>query len=147
MQVALAGIRPRRHLPGPCPVTGDTIGLVVVRALASLYGLESQSRKGHHGEHQCDLRRHEVGVRPAHHRAKEPYEDKLNELQRLIGDLDRQRLRQADAASGAFHESYSQFTTGATQTIGGLQGLSDSLNAAADALGDTDTQLASAIRS
>jgi WXG100 family type VII secretion target len=73
-------------------------------------------------------------------------EDKLNELQRLIGDLVSSGFV-TDAASGAFHESYSQFTTGATQTIGGLQGLSDFLNAAADALGDTDTQLASAIRS
>lgn len=52
-----------------------------------------------------------------------------------------------DTASGAFHESYTQFTTGATQTIGGLQGLSDFLGQAATALGDTDTQLASAIRS
>jgi WXG100 family type VII secretion target len=73
-------------------------------------------------------------------------EDKLNELQRLVGDLVASGFV-TDAASGAFHESYTQFTTGATQMVGGLQGLSDFLNAAADALGDTDTQLASAIRS
>lgn len=73
-------------------------------------------------------------------------EDKLNELQRLIGDLVSNGFV-TDSSSGAFQESYTQFTSGATQTIGGLQGLSDFLNQAAQALGDTDTQLASAIRS
>lgn len=73
-------------------------------------------------------------------------EDKLNELQRLIGDLVANGFV-TDSASGAFHESYTQFTTGATQTIGGLQGLSDFLSSAATALGDTDTQLAATIRS
>lgn len=72
-------------------------------------------------------------------------EDKLNELQRLVGDLVANGFV-TDSASGAFHESYTQFTTGATQTISGLQGLSDFLSAAATALGDTDTQLAATIR-
>ena len=34
-----------------------------------------------------------------------------------------------------------------TQMVGGIQGLSDFLNAAADALGNTDSELANAIRS
>ncbi|HPT94180.1 MAG TPA: WXG100 family type VII secretion target [Microbacteriaceae bacterium] len=73
-------------------------------------------------------------------------EDKLGELQRLVGDLVASGFV-TDAASGAFNDSYTQFTTGATQMVGGIQGLSDFLNAAADALGNTDSELANAIRS
>ena len=51
-----------------------------------------------------------------------------------------------DAASGAFHDSYTQFTTGATQAVSGIQGLSDYLNKAADALQNTDQELANAIK-
>ena len=66
--------------------------------------------------------------------------------QTLVGDLVASGFV-TDAASGAFNDSYTQFTTGATQMVGGIQGLSDFLNAAADALGNTDSELANAIRS
>jgi WXG100 family type VII secretion target len=72
-------------------------------------------------------------------------EDKLNELQRLVGDLVSSGFV-TDAASGAFHDSYTQFTTGATQAVSGIQGLSDYLNKAADALQNTDQELANAIK-
>jgi uncharacterized protein YukE len=68
-------------------------------------------------------------------------EDKLNELQRLVGDLVSSGFV-TDAASGAFHDSY----TGATQAVSGIQGLSDYLNKAADALQNTDQELANAIK-
>ncbi|ONI65448.1 WXG100 family type VII secretion target, partial [Leifsonia sp. ALI-44-B] len=41
---------------------------------------------------------------------------------------------------------YTQFTTGATQAVSGIQGLSDYLNKAADALQNTDQELANAIK-
>ncbi len=72
-------------------------------------------------------------------------EDKLNQLQRLVQDLVSSGFV-TDSASGAFNDSYTQFTQGATQAVGGIQGLSDYLNAAADALQNTDSELANAIR-
>lgn len=50
------------------------------------------------------------------------------------------------ASSGAFQETYAQFTSGAQQTVSALSGLSEFLRAAADALQQTDEQLAASIR-
>lgn len=72
-------------------------------------------------------------------------EDKLNELQRLIDTLVTGGFV-TDSASGAFNDSYMQFTTGATQTVGGLTGLSNFLRSAASTLGDADEQIAAAAR-
>lgn len=51
------------------------------------------------------------------------------------------------ASSGAFQDTYGQFTAGAQQTVSALEGLSEFLRSAADALQQTDEQLASTIRS
>jgi WXG100 family type VII secretion target len=51
-----------------------------------------------------------------------------------------------DSSSGAFLEAYNAFTTGALQTISGLDGMAAYLNAAAGTFRDADQQLASAAR-
>jgi WXG100 family type VII secretion target len=51
-----------------------------------------------------------------------------------------------DQASVAFQEQYTKFTTGATQTVAGLEGLSSFLTQASVALGEADASLATAIR-
>lgn len=51
-----------------------------------------------------------------------------------------------DQASGAFQGSYEQFTTGTTQAVSGLEGLSSFLDQAAQTLSDVDAQLAAGIR-
>lgn len=48
-------------------------------------------------------------------------------------------------ASGAFDASYSEFTSGANKTIGGIEGMASFLEKAAQALQSTDEQLASQI--
>lgn len=72
-------------------------------------------------------------------------EDKINELQRLVNDLVSSGFV-TDQASGAFHDSFTTFTQGATQAVSGAQGMADFLNRAADALANTDQELASAVR-
>jgi WXG100 family type VII secretion target len=52
-----------------------------------------------------------------------------------------------DSSSKQFEASYSQFNSGATQMIDGLNGMAQYLTAAANAFQDTDTQLANAIKS
>ncbi|WP_223693311.1 WXG100 family type VII secretion target [Leifsonia poae] len=47
-----------------------------------------------------------------------------------------------DKSSGAFSDAYTRFTTGAQNTIGGLDDLARFLRTAAQALGDVDAQLA-----
>ena len=47
-----------------------------------------------------------------------------------------------DRSSGAFQESYNRFTSGATNTIGGLDELASFLRVAAQTLQDVDTQIA-----
>lgn len=54
--------------------------------------------------------------------------------------------QQTDKASGAFQTSYDEFTTGATKTIQGLEGLSSFLKSSADAFSQVDQQLSSAIK-
>lgn len=51
-----------------------------------------------------------------------------------------------DKSSKAFNSSYDEFNTGARQTIEGLTGMGEYLTKAAQALEDTDEQLASALK-
>jgi len=50
-----------------------------------------------------------------------------------------------DRSSGAFMTSYTQFNTGATQMMQGLEGMAKFLTSAAQALRDTDQQLANSL--
>lgn len=70
---------------------------------------------------------------------------KLDELSSLVESLVAEGFV-TDTASGAFRESYSTFTTGAKQTIAGLEGMRTYLNKAADTFEQADTTLASALR-
>ena len=51
-----------------------------------------------------------------------------------------------DSSSKQFETSYTQFNTGATKMIEGLNGMGQYLDAAAKAFHDTDSQLASALK-
>ena len=50
-----------------------------------------------------------------------------------------------DSSSKSFQSSYDEFTTGAKNTIAGLEGMSQYLTQAAATFRDADTQLASAL--
>jgi WXG100 family type VII secretion target len=52
-----------------------------------------------------------------------------------------------DQASKAFDDSYQQFTSGAKNMMQGLDGMAQYLNKAASTMQETDSSLASAIRS
>jgi len=69
---------------------------------------------------------------------------KLHELQSLVNNLVSGGFV-TDTASGAFHSSYEEFTKGTTQAVNGLDGMSQFLNKAADALQNVDQQLAQGI--
>lgn len=51
-----------------------------------------------------------------------------------------------DSSSKQFEASYTQFSTGASKMIEGLNGMGQYLDAAAKAFHETDTQLASALK-
>lgn len=68
-------------------------------------------------------------------------EGKLNELKAMIEGLVGNGYV-TDTSSKAFFASYDQFTRGATQTIGGLEGMSLFLSNAAAMLQETDAALA-----
>jgi WXG100 family type VII secretion target len=51
-----------------------------------------------------------------------------------------------DSSSKQFEASYTQFNTGATKMIQGLNGMGQYLDSAAKAFQETDTQLASALK-
>lgn len=51
-----------------------------------------------------------------------------------------------DSASESFRASYEEFSTGASKTIEGLDGMAEYLNKAAQAFQDVDSQLASALK-
>jgi WXG100 family type VII secretion target len=51
-----------------------------------------------------------------------------------------------DTSSKQFESSYTEFNTGATKMIQGLNGMGQFLDAAAKAFHETDTQLASALK-
>ncbi|GAA2081152.1 hypothetical protein GCM10009840_16070 [Pseudolysinimonas kribbensis] len=69
---------------------------------------------------------------------------KLHELQTLVNNLVNGGFV-TDSASGAFHSSYEQFTKGTTDAVNGLDGMSQFLTKAADALQNVDQQLAKGI--
>ena len=66
---------------------------------------------------------------------------KLNELRSLVQQLVQNGFT-TSRASGAFDTAYQEFTQGATQ---GIDGMADYLNKAAQALQQTDEQLAQSI--
>jgi len=69
---------------------------------------------------------------------------KLNELKSLVDGLVSGGYV-TEKSSVAFSNAYQEFTTGATKTIEGLEGMSSFLKSASQALADTDQQLASAL--
>lgn len=71
-------------------------------------------------------------------------EQELNRLKGLVDDLVATGFV-TDKASKAFGASYEQFTTGSTQAIDGLDGLSQFLTKSAGSLQDLDSQLASSL--
>ncbi|HWU47592.1 MAG TPA: WXG100 family type VII secretion target [Humibacter sp.] len=75
---------------------------------------------------------------------KDDITSKLHELQSLVNNLVSGGFV-TDAASGAFHTSYEQFTKGTQQAVDGLDGMSQFLTKAADALQNVDQQLAKGI--
>lgn len=76
---------------------------------------------------------------------KDDLVSKLSELQTLVNNLVGSGFV-TDSASGAFQTSYETFTQGTTQAVTGLDGMSQFLTAAADALSNVDTELGNAIR-
>lgn len=72
-------------------------------------------------------------------------ESKLNDLRQQVAALVQNGFT-TSSASGAFDESYQKFTTGAQQTVAGIEGMAMFLNKAAEAMQSTDEQLAAAIR-
>lgn len=73
-------------------------------------------------------------------------ETKLQELGTIIDNLVGSGFV-TDQASGAYQEQFHQFQTGTKQAVDALEGLATYLEKAADALADTDTQLANSIKS
>ena len=69
-------------------------------------------------------------------------EGKLGELKKLVDSLVSGGYV-TDKSSVAFSNSYTEFNSGATQTIAGLEGMSGFLKNAAQALAETDSSLAS----
>jgi WXG100 family type VII secretion target len=71
-------------------------------------------------------------------------EQELNHLKQIVDNLVSSGFT-TDTASGAFQQTYEKFTQGSIQTISGLQGMSEFLTKAADAMQQTDSSLARAI--
>jgi WXG100 family type VII secretion target len=69
----------------------------------------------------------------------------LTELKNLIDQLVAGGF-QTQLASGAFQDTYEQFTSGTTQAVQGLDGMAKFLRGAATAMQNTDEQLARAIQ-
>jgi WXG100 family type VII secretion target len=69
----------------------------------------------------------------------------LSRLKKLIDNLVATGYI-TDASSKQFEASYTEFNTGATKMIQGLNGMGQYLDAAAKAFHETDTQLASALK-
>jgi WXG100 family type VII secretion target len=72
-------------------------------------------------------------------------EGDLSRLKKLIDNLVAAGYV-TDASSKQFEASYTEFNTGATKMIQGLNGMGQYLDAAAKAFHETDTQLASALK-
>jgi WXG100 family type VII secretion target len=77
---------------------------------------------------------------------KDEMTGKLNELASLVSNLVSNGF-QTDQASHAFNDTFTDFQTGTTKAVEALQGLSDFLNAAAEAMQNTDSELSRAIQS
>lgn len=77
---------------------------------------------------------------------REDINSKLAELQSLINGLVSQGFV-TDKSSGAFRNSYDQFTNGARNAIQGLDGLSGYLRTSSQTLADVDSQLAARLNS
>ena len=75
---------------------------------------------------------------------KDEINQKLAELRNFIQGLVTSGFV-TDQASVRFNETYGEFTKGATQTISALEGLASYLKAAAQAMQETDTQLAAGL--
>jgi len=75
---------------------------------------------------------------------KEEINQKLQDLKTYIGNLVSSGFV-TDQASVKFNETYTNFTTSATQTISALDGLATYLTQAAQAMQDTDQQLAAGL--
>jgi WXG100 family type VII secretion target len=73
-------------------------------------------------------------------------EGDLARLKRLIDNLVASGYV-TDSSSKQFEASYTEFNTGATKMIQGLNGMGQYLDAAAKAFHETDTQLAAALKS
>ncbi|MBO1902732.1 WXG100 family type VII secretion target [Leucobacter weissii] len=73
-------------------------------------------------------------------------ETKLGELRTLVQQLVQDGFT-TTRASGVFNTSYEQFTTGATRTVQGIEGMAAFLDKAAEALSQTDEQLAGSLGS
>ncbi|NQX12292.1 WXG100 family type VII secretion target [Microbacteriaceae bacterium VKM Ac-2855] len=69
----------------------------------------------------------------------------LSELSALVDNLVSDGFV-TDQASGAYNDSFDQFSAGLRQGVEGLEGLAKYLDAAASAYSETDSQLASAIK-
>jgi WXG100 family type VII secretion target len=69
----------------------------------------------------------------------------LSKLKKLIDNLVAGGYV-TDSSSKQFETSYTEFNTGATKMIQGLNGMGQYLDAAAKAFHETDTQLASALK-
>jgi len=72
-------------------------------------------------------------------------EVKLQQLKNLVDSLVTGGYV-TDSSSKAFDSAYTEFNGGATKTISGLEGISQYLTAAADALMSTDEELAKALK-
>src|SRR3954447_14275297 len=75
--------------------------------------------------------------------AQQEMESQLARLQSMINGLTQAGFR-TDIASGKFQQSYEQWTTGAKNVIGGLEGMSAFLNRAISQHRELDTQLGQA---
>jgi WXG100 family type VII secretion target len=76
---------------------------------------------------------------------KQELNDVLTRLSGVINNLVASGF-QTELASGAFSQTYEDFTSGTTKAIGGLDGLSLFLKKAAEAMASTDAELAKAIQ-
>jgi WXG100 family type VII secretion target len=77
-------------------------------------------------------------------RGEDDINSKLSQLKSLVNSLVSGGYV-TDKSSVAFNNSYQEFNDGATKTIAGLSGMANYLNKAADALSQTDQDLASAL--
>lgn len=76
---------------------------------------------------------------------KDEIDQRLQQMKAMIDNLVASGYV-TDQSSPAFQNAYQEFNDGATKTIEGLTGISTYLDKAAQALQDTDSQLANALK-